>query len=59
VIDLKILKENNLINKKYSKLKILATGEIKDSIEITANFASEQASEKIQKAGGKLSIQKK
>ena len=59
VIDLKILKEKNLINKKYSKLKILATGEIKDNVEITANFASKQALEKIQKAGGKLSIQKK
>ena len=59
VIDLKILKEKNLINKKYSKLKILATGEIKDNVEITANFASKQALEKIQKAGGKLSIVKK
>ena len=58
-LDLKILKEKNLINKKYSKLKILGTGDIKDNIEITANFASKQALEKIEKAGGKLSLIKK
>ncbi len=59
ILDLKILKEKNLINKKYSKLKILGTGELKKNIEITANFASKQALQKIEKAGGKLSIVKK
>ena len=29
IIDLKILKEKKLINKKYQKLKILGSGEIK------------------------------
>ena len=58
-LDIKILKEKKLINKKYSKLKILGTGEIKKNIEISAHFASKQASEKIDKAGGKLSIVKK
>ena len=58
-LDIKILKEKKLINKKYSKLKILGTGEIKKNIEISAHFASKQASEKIEKAGGKLSIVKK
>tara|TARA_Y100000591_G_C21834095_1_gene701435 strand:- start:1043 stop:1489 length:447 start_codon:yes stop_codon:yes gene_type:complete len=58
-LDLKTLKEKNLINKRYSKLKILGSGEIKRSISITAHFASKQASEKIGKAGGKLNIIKK
>jgi large subunit ribosomal protein L15 len=58
-LDLKILKEKKLINNKYLKLKILGTGEIKKSIEISAHFASKQALEKIQKAGGKISIVKK
>ena len=58
-LDLKILKEKNLINKKYSKLKILGTGELKKNIEITAHFASKQATQKIEKVGGKLSIVKK
>ena len=58
-IDLKILKEKKLINKKYIKLKILGTGEIKKNIQISAHFASKQALTKIEKAGGKISILKK
>jgi large subunit ribosomal protein L15 len=58
-LDLKILKEKNLINKKYLKLKILGTGEIKSGIQISANFASKQALTKIEKAGGKINIVKK
>ena len=58
-VDLKILKEKNLINKKYIKLKILGSGEIKKNIEIFAHFASKQALTKIEKAGGKINIVKK
>ncbi len=58
-LDLKILKEKNLINKKFLKLKILGTGEIKKNIEISAHFASKQALLKIEKAGGKINIIKK
>tara|TARA_B100001057_G_scaffold386224_1_gene393094 strand:+ start:2986 stop:3441 length:456 start_codon:yes stop_codon:yes gene_type:complete len=55
-IDLKLLKEKKLVNKKFLKLKILGTGEIKNNLEISANFASKQALLKIEKAGGKISI---
>ena len=58
-LDLKILKEKNLINKKYLKLKILGSGELKKNIEISAHFASKQALIKIEKAGGKINIVKK
>ncbi len=58
-LDLKLLKEKKLINKKFLKLKILGSGEIKKNIEITAHFASKQALEKIKKAGGKISLTKK
>jgi len=58
-IDLKTLKEKKLINKKYKKLKILGTGEIKKHIEISADFASKQALSKIEKVGGKIIIVKK
>ena len=58
-MDLKILKEKKLVSKKYLKLKILGSGEIKKNIEITAHFASKQALSKIEKAGGKISIIKK
>ena len=58
-LDIKILKDKKLINKKFSKLKILGTGEIKKNIEISAHFVSKQALSKIEKAGGKISILKK
>ena len=58
-LDLKSLKDNKLINKKYLKLKILGAGELKVKLDINAHFASEQAKEKIIKAGGKLNIIKK
>jgi large subunit ribosomal protein L15 len=58
-LDLKILKEKKLINKKFLKLKILGSGEIKKNIIISAHFASKQALAKIEKAGGKISIVKK
>jgi large subunit ribosomal protein L15 len=58
-LDLKILKEKNLINKKYLKLKILGSGEVKKNIQISAHFASKQALNKIEKAGGKINIIKK
>ena len=58
-LDLKILKEKKLINKKFSKLKILGKGEIKKNIEISAHFASKQALSKLEKVGGKISIIKK
>ena len=59
ILDLKILKSKRLINKKYMKLKILGSGEIKNKLEISANFASKQALEKVEKAGGKIIIIKK
>jgi len=58
-VDLKILKEKNLVNKKFLKLKILGSGEIKKNIEIVAHFASKQALAKVVKAGGKINIIKK
>ena len=58
-LDIKILKEKRLINRKFLKLKILGTGEIKNKIIISAHFASKQALSKIEKAGGKISIVKK
>ena len=59
LLDLKILKQKKLINKKYSQLKILGSGEIKKNIQIQAHFASKQALEKISKAGGKINLIKK
>ena len=57
--DLKTLKAKKLINKKFLKLKILGSGEIKKNIEISANYVSKKALSKIEKAGGKINIIKK
>ncbi len=58
-INLKSLQDKNIVNKKYQKLKILGSGELKIKLDITANFVSKQAQEKIEKVGGKLNILKK
>ena len=58
-IDLKILKEKKLVNKKFLKLKILGSGEIKKGIDISAHFVSKQALSKIEKVGGKINLIKK
>ena len=58
-IDLKTLQSKNIVSKKFNKLKILGSGEIKKNIEISAHFASKQALAKIEKVGGKVSILKK
>ena len=58
-IDLKILQDKKIINKKYLKLKILGDGDLKNKTSITANFASKQALAKIEKAGGTVTILKK
>jgi|TARA_B110000967_G_scaffold168224_1_gene177075 large subunit ribosomal protein L15 len=58
-LDLKLLQEKKIINKKYLKLKILGDGDLKSKISLTVNFASKQAQSKIEKAGGTISIIKK
>ena len=58
-LDLKILKEKKFINKKFNKLKILGSGDIKNNVEISAHFASKQALSKVEKVGGKINIIKK
>ena len=58
LIDLKQLKKIKIINKKYSKLKILGSGELKSKVDISANYFSDQAKKKIEKLGGKLTLVK-
>ena len=58
-LSLKILKEKKLINKKFFKLKILGSGELKNNVDITADYASKNAQKKVEKAGGKLHLSKK
>ena len=55
-ISLETLKQNKIINKKYSKFKILANGNLTTKIDIEADFSSNTAKEKIEKLGGVLKI---
>ena len=58
-INLKLLIEKKIINKKFLKLKLLGKGEIKNKINITVNFVSKNAQQKIEKSGGSLNVVKK
>ena len=58
-IDLEILKKANIINKSFSKIKILGTGEIKSKINLNVDYISKSAKEKLEKGGGTLSLKNK
>jgi len=56
LINLESLKKNNIINKSYSKFKILANGNLTSKLDIEADFSSIAAKEKIEKIGGTIKI---
>ena len=53
-IDIDILYDKGIINKKSIPVKILGNGDIKNSIEISAHFFSQSSIKKIEKSGGKV-----
>ena len=53
------LKKNRIINKSYNKVKILGSGEIKDKINLSADFISKSAKIKLEKAGGTINLKQK
>jgi len=55
-INLSNLKKLKLINNKYTKLKLLGDGEVKDKFDIEVNFISKSAKQKIEKLGGKITL---
>ena len=57
-INLANLQKSKLINKKYRKLKLLGTGELKQKFDIEVNSVSKSAKEKIEKLGGKVTLVK-
>ncbi len=57
-INLISLKKEKIINKTYSKFKILGTGEITYKLDVEVNFLSKTAKTKIEKAGGVIKILK-
>tara|TARA_B100000029_G_scaffold19639_1_gene19715 strand:- start:17754 stop:18206 length:453 start_codon:yes stop_codon:yes gene_type:complete len=55
-LNLSSLIKSKLINKKYKKLKLLGSGDVKEKFDIEVNFVSSSAKEKIEKAGGKITL---
>ena len=55
-LNLTTLQKSQLVNKKYSKLKLLGSGDIKKKFDIETNFISNSAKEKIEKLGGKVTL---
>ncbi len=55
-LNLDLLKKSNLVNKKYKKIKLLGTGDIKSKFDVEVNYISKSAKEKIEKNGGKVSL---
>ena len=57
-LNLKNLVKKNVLNKSYKKIKILGKGEIKNKLNIEADFSSKSTLKKIEKIGGTISIKK-
>ena len=55
-LNLSTLQKSQLINKKYSKLKLLGSGDIKKKFDIETNFISKSAKEKVERLGGKVTL---
>ena len=55
-INLLNLQKYKLVNKKYKKLKLLGSGDLKDKLDVEVNSISKSAKEKIEKLGGKVTL---
>ena len=55
-LNLLSLQKINLLNKKYKKLKLLGSGDIKEKFDTEVNFISVSAKKKIEKLGGKVTL---
>ena len=53
-INLENLQKSKFINKKYKRLKLLGSGDLKKKFDIELNSISKSAKEKIEKLGGKV-----
>ena len=55
-INIDTFRKLKIFRKSINKYKILSNGEIKSTINIEADYASKNAKEKIEKAGGQITI---
>ena len=57
-INLELLKKLKLVSGKFNKIKILGSGDLKDKIDIEANYFSKSLKEKLDKTGSTVKILK-
>ena len=55
-VNLPTLQKSQLINKKYTKLKLLGMGDLKQKFDFEVNSISNSAKEKVEKLGGKITL---
>ena len=58
-INIETLKKAKVINNKSNKIKILGSGDINVKINLNIDFISKSAKEKLEKAGGNITLKKK
>ena len=58
-INLDTLQKANIVSKSFKKIKILGSGDIKSKINLNVDFVSKSAKEKLEKAGGTISLNHK
>lgn len=56
IVTLEVLVENKLVHPSTEVLRILGNGELTKKVTVKANYVTESAKEKIEKAGGKVEI---
>ena len=59
ILNLETLKKLKIIGNNFNKMKILGSGELKSKINVSIDFISNSAKEKLEKLGSKININKK
>tara|TARA_B100001175_G_C19232164_1_gene505803 strand:- start:231 stop:689 length:459 start_codon:yes stop_codon:yes gene_type:complete len=59
ILNLETLKKLKIIGNNFNKMKILGSGELKSKINVSIDFISNSAKEKLEKVGSKININKK
>ena len=59
ILNLETLKKLKIIGNNFNKMKILGSGELKNKINVSIDFISNSAKEKLEKVGSKINIKKK
>ena len=59
ILNLENLKKEKIISNTFNKIKILGSGEIKDKINLSVDYISKSAKEKLEKNGSKINLKQK